>query len=200
MVPSNDVVSVLDSKNGFLYTEFTNSRGQTSKGWLRAQDLATLDEWERRQQNQEPVGQLTQADIKTQLDEAHSYMKNHQLPEALHIYNFLAQQNVPEAMYEYGSLALQRRNQEISCSEGFDLVKKASDKGYTPAKRTLGFLYLFADNEQVLQLSNYETCQYEKNVFKGSKLLMEAVMEGDTTAKRLMDEFNQQRANQNSGE
>ncbi|WP_082886648.1 serine/threonine-protein kinase [Flavisolibacter tropicus] len=200
MVPSNEVVSVLDSKNGFFYTEFTNNRGQTSKGWLREQDLVTVDEWERRKQNQQAVGQLTEADIQTQLQEARDYIANRQIPEALHVYNFLAQQNVPEAMYEYGSLALQRRNQEISCGEGFDLVKKASDKGYTPAKRTLGFLYLFADNEQVLRLNNYETCQYEKNVFRGSKLLMEAIMEGDTTAKRLMEEFNQQRTNQDSGE
>jgi eukaryotic-like serine/threonine-protein kinase len=200
MVPSNEIVSVLDIKNGFLYTEFKNSRGQTSKGWLREQDLVTVAEWERRKQNEEALGRLTEADIQTQLQEARDYMDNRQIKEALHIYNFLAQQNVPEAMYEYGSLALQRRNQEISCSEGFDLVKKASDKGYTPAKRTLGFLYLFADNEQVLRLNNYETCQYEKNVFRGSKLLMEAVMEGDTTAKRLMEEFNQQRSSQDSGE
>jgi eukaryotic-like serine/threonine-protein kinase len=199
MVPSNEVVSVLEAKNGFLYTEFTNSRGQTSRGWLREQDLVTVAEWERRKQNEEAMGRLTEADIQTQLQEARDHMANRQLQEALHIYNFLAQQNVPEAMYEYGSLALQRRNQEIGCSEGFDLVKKASDKGYTPAKRTLGFLYLFADNEQVLRLNNYETCQYEKNVFRGSKLLMEAVMEGDTTAKRLMEDFNQQRSNEDSG-
>lgn len=194
MVPSNDVVSVLESKNGFLYTEFTNNRGQTSKGWLREQDLVTVDEWERRKQNQEQMGRLTEADIQTQLQEARQYMESRQIQEALHIYGFLSQQNVPEAMYEYGALALQRRNQEISCNEGFGLVKKASEKGYTPAKRTLGFLYLFADNEQVLQLRNYETCQYEKDVFKGSKLLMEAVIEGDTTAKRLLEEYNQQKA------
>jgi len=194
MVPSNDVVSVLDVENGFLYTEFTNSRGQTSKGWLREQDLITLEDWERRKKNQEAMGRLTEADIQTQLQDARNFMKNRQIKEALHIYNFLAQQNVPEAMYEYGSLALQRRNQEISCSEGFEYVKKASEKDYTPAKRTLGFLYLFADNEQVLQLRNYETCQYEKDVFRGSKLLMEAVMEGDTTAKRLLEEFNRDRA------
>jgi serine/threonine-protein kinase len=200
MVPSNDVVSVLDVQNGFLYTEFTNSRGQTSKGWLREQDLITVDEWERRKQNEGTIGRLTDADIRTQLEDARSFMKSRQIQEALHIYNFLSQQDVPEAMYEYGSLALQRRNQSISCSEGFELVKKASDKGYTPAKRTLGFLYLFADNEQVLQLRNYETCQYEKNVFRGSKLLMEAVMEGDTTAKRLMEDFNRQQATEETVE
>ncbi|HYH16544.1 MAG TPA: serine/threonine-protein kinase [Flavisolibacter sp.] len=200
MVPSNDVVSVLESKNGFLYTEFTNNRGQTSKGWLREQDLITLAEWEQRKQNEESMARLTEADVKTQLTEARNFIENRQIQEALHIYNFLSQQEVPEAMYEYGSLALQRRNQEISCSEGFDLVKRASDKGYTPAKRTLGFLYLFADNEQVLQLRNYETCQYEKNVFRGSKLLMEAVVEGDTSAKRIMEEFNQQQESEGSAE
>src|SRR5579875_2273394 len=32
MIPSNDVVPAYDEKNGFIYTEFTNNRGQTSKG------------------------------------------------------------------------------------------------------------------------------------------------------------------------
>jgi serine/threonine protein kinase len=200
MVPSNDVVSVLESINGFLYTEFTNSKGQTSKGWLREQDMITLDNWNRREQENQRTNQLTDTDVQVQLDDARQFIANKQFPEALHIYNFLAQQEVPEAMYQYGVLALQRRNQEIGCSEGWDYVKKASDKGYTPAKRTLGFLYLFADNDRVLQLSNYETCDYEKNIFRGSKLLMEAITEGDTTAKRLMEDFNRAQADQTDGQ
>lgn len=200
MVPSNDIVGILESKNGFLYTEFTNSRGQTSKGWLREQDMISLEEWKKREANAEPMTRLTEADIQIQLEDAHKFLANKQIAEALHIYNFLSQQNVPEAMYQYGVLALQRRNQRIDCKEGWALIKGASDKGYTPAKRTLGFLYLFADNDRVLQASNYETCQYEKDVFKGSKLLMEAVMEGDTTANRLMEEFNAQRQDDGGGE
>jgi serine/threonine-protein kinase len=100
---------------------------------------------------------------------------------------------VPEAMYQYGNLALQNLNPDVDCGKGIELIERASDKGFTAAKRTLGFLYVFADNGQVLQTQNYHHCTYDKNVFKGSKLLMEAVLEGDTTASRLMEEFNIQR-------
>jgi serine/threonine-protein kinase len=109
--------------------------------------------------------------------------------EALYIYKYLMEQQVPEAMYYYGNLGLQKKNDEIDCGKAFELVEKASNKGYVPAKRTLGFLYLFADNKDVLQINNYDQCNYDRNVFKGSKLLMEAVIAGDTTAKRLSEEL-----------
>jgi len=63
-----------------------------------------------------------------------------------------------------------------------------------PAKRTLGFLYLFADSDEVLQINEYDKCEYERNVFKGSKLLSEAMLAGDTTAKRLLDDLNMHKA------
>ena len=45
MIPSNDVVlQPLDEQNGFIYVVFTNSAGQTSKGWLRKQDLKLIEE------------------------------------------------------------------------------------------------------------------------------------------------------------
>jgi len=45
MIPSNDVVlQPLDEQNGFIYVVFTNSAGQTSKGWLRKQDLKPIEE------------------------------------------------------------------------------------------------------------------------------------------------------------
>ena len=44
LIPSNDVISALDEKNGFIYTEFTNNKGQPSKGWGQKSDLGTLDE------------------------------------------------------------------------------------------------------------------------------------------------------------
>ena len=69
-------------------------------------------------------------------------------------------------------------------------LRKASDRNYTPAKRTLGFLYLFAENTDVLQINGYDNCKYEKDFQKGSRLLIQAVAEGDTTAKRLLDEIN----------
>jgi len=37
---SNDLVNVTSIENGFGYVEFTNSRGQTSKGWIRLIDLS----------------------------------------------------------------------------------------------------------------------------------------------------------------
>ncbi len=93
-------------------------------------------------------------------------------------------------MYHYGNLTLHDKNNNIDCKEALKLVTKAADKGFIPAKRTLGFLYLFAKNEDVLRISNYNHCTYEKNVLRGTKLLMEAVVAGDTTAKRIMDEVN----------
>jgi serine/threonine-protein kinase len=102
----------------------------------------------------------------------------------------LSEQEVPVAMYNYGNLGLQKKNEEVDCGKAFQLVEKASDKGYIPAKRTLGFLYLFADNTEILKINNYEQCTYDRNVFKGSKLLMEAVLAGDSTAKRLSEELN----------
>jgi serine/threonine-protein kinase len=192
LIPSNDVIAALDEQNGFIYTEFTNSKGQTSKGWIQKSDLITLDEWNRRDSAEQAV-RLKQEDINSQLQEARNFLSNGQVREALYIYDYLTQQGVPEAMYQWGNLALQRKNDNISCNEGWGWIQRASDKGYVPAKRTLGFLYLFADNEEVLQINEYDKCQYERNVFKGSKLLAEAMIAGDTTAKRLLDELNMQK-------
>lgn len=45
MIPSNDVVlEPLEERDGFIYIIFTNSSGQTSKGWLRKQDLKLIGE------------------------------------------------------------------------------------------------------------------------------------------------------------
>ena len=192
LIPSNDVIAALDEQNGFIYTEFTNNKGQTSKGWIRKSDLIMLDEWNRRDSAQQAV-RLKQEDINAQLQEARNFLAGGQVREALYIYDYLTQQGVPEAMYQWGNLALQRKNDNISCNEGWGWIQRASDKGYVPAKRTLGFLYLFADNEEVLQINEYDKCQYERNVFKGSKLLAEAMLAGDTTARRLLDELNMQR-------
>ena len=189
MVPSNDVVSGLDERNGFIYIEFTNSRGQTSKGWIKRSDLLPLDVWLAQSKEKKAEPKLTQEDINIQLSDARRFVENEQIKEALYIYKYLMEQQVPEAMYYYGNLGLQKKNDEIDCGKAFELVEKASNKGYVPAKRTLGFLYLFADNKDVLQINNYDQCNYDRNVFKGSKLLMEAVIAGDTTAKRLSEEL-----------
>lgn len=194
MIPSSDVVSALDEQNGFIYTEFTNSRGQTSKGWLQKQDLMPLDEWLNRGDTNDIQAQLTPEDINSQLADARRLLENNEIREALFIYNYLAEQGVPEAMYESGNLGLQRKNEGMDCGKAWLMVEKASDKGYAPAKRTLGFLYIFADNPEILQINEYSQCTYERNVFKGSRLLMEAMTAGDTTAKRLLEEINLKRS------
>jgi len=197
MIPSNDVVTASDEKNGFIYTEFTNSNNQTSKGWVRKSDLVTLEDWTQQVQTAQAQPKPAQEDIKLQLGEARKLLQNNDIPEAIYIYSYLAERQVPEAMFEYGNLGLKGKNPNLACSASYDYVKKASDKGYAPAKRTLGFLFLFADNKDVLGISNYDNCAYERNVFKGTKLLVEAVTSGDTTAQRLLDEI---RLNQSPAE
>ncbi|MBC7827429.1 MAG: protein kinase [Chitinophagaceae bacterium] len=190
LIPSNDVITALDEKNGFVYTEFTNSRGQTSKGWIRKLDLISLENWAKKRNENKNVTKLNPGDVSLQLQDARMLMQGNELREALYIYNYLAEQEVPEAMYHYGNLALQGLNTDITCEQGLQFIRKASDKDFTPAKRTLGFLYLFAENGDILQINGYDHCQYEKDYQKGSRLLVEAVAEGDTTAKRLLDEIN----------
>ncbi|GAA4325621.1 protein kinase domain-containing protein [Flaviaesturariibacter amylovorans] len=191
MVPSTDVVTGLREENGYIYTDFTNDRGQRSKGWLRRRDLMTMDEWNARQRQQpEPQKpKLTPEEIRNQLETARRQLEGGQVEEATFVYRYLAEQEVPEAMYEYGNLGLQKRAAGVDCGKSWGYVQKAADKGHVPAKRTLGLLYVFADNPEVLRINNYENCFYERNVYKGTRLLMEAVAGGDTTARRLVDEL-----------
>ena len=177
-------INALEEKDGFIYTEFTNSRGQVSKGWLRKQDLLSIPEWTRRQNE---VARLSEQEMAEQLAKAKQQLEGNNLPGALTIYKKLAAQQNPEAMFYYGDLALRNKNLDIACEEAIDLVKKASDNNYVEAKRTLGFLYLFAESPQILKVSNYDRCQYQKNMGEGTKLLMEAILSGDTTARRILD-------------
>jgi serine/threonine-protein kinase len=191
MVPSTDVINGYEERNGFLYTEFTNSRGQTSKGWLKRSDLMTLAEWEEEQKkiiDTTPVP-LTRIEINDLLQQAKALMDSRNTYDALTIYKRLLPQEVPEAMYHYGHLALQGRNDDIECEEAKSLIKKASNEGYTEAKRTLGFLYLFANNRQAIELANYDRCNYERNIVKGTQLLMEAALAGDTQANDILEDY-----------
>ncbi|RYY89673.1 MAG: serine/threonine protein kinase [Chitinophagaceae bacterium] len=190
MVPSSDVVKTTKEEAGFVYTDFTNSRGQRSKGWLRKRDLMTIAEWnaQQQQQQQQPPA-LSQAEIDRQLADARSKLEGGQLQEALFLYQFLSAKEVPEAQFEFGNLALQGKHSALDCGAALELVLKASDKGYVPAKRTMGFLYVFADNPEALRANNYERCSYERNVFKGTRLLIEAAAQGDEAAKKLADEI-----------
>lgn len=45
VVPSNNaILTALDEQDDFIYVAFTNTQGQTSKGWLRKQDLQQINE------------------------------------------------------------------------------------------------------------------------------------------------------------
>jgi serine/threonine-protein kinase len=180
-------ISALEEQNGFIYTEFTNSRGQISIGWLRKQDLITLNEWTKKK-NEKPV--LTEEQIAQQLQSARDLLKQNDIPGALTIYKKLSDQEVPEALFYYGDLALRNKNQNIGCEVALEMVEKAANKNYVEAKRTLGFLYIFAESPQMLKVSNYGKCQYQKDVPEGTRLLMEAVLSGDTTARRILDLHN----------
>ena len=189
LIPSNDVISALDEKNGFVYTEFASNTNKSVRGWLRKQDLMVLDElvgFNKKMANVRPNA----SDIEAQLQEARQSIANGQIKRALYIYNFLAKQNVPEAMYVSGNLALQNQNEEIDCKEGYELVYQANQKGYTQAKSVIGFLYAFGEDYNTLQLKNYNYCTYKENITKGAQLLMEATLEGDTDAKRWLQQLN----------
>ncbi len=187
--PGNQTLTAFDEKNGFLYSEITTQNGKKLKGWLRKQDVMALDKWVTRSTTSDS-SQPQSASITGQLQNAKHFLNSGKTVEALIIYNTLAKQKVPEAMYQYGKLALQNLNLNITCTEAFNLIKRAEEKGYIPAKRTLGFLYSFADNKDILQQNNYyQRCDFGKNLKKGSKLLIEAMIAGDTTASRLLDKL-----------
>jgi serine/threonine-protein kinase len=131
--------------------------------------------------------QMTKIEINSQLQNAKALLESGNTEEALTIYKTLSEYEVPEAMYVYGNLALKNKNNDIDCATAIDLITRASDRDYAPAKRTLGFLHLFAENRDVLHLSNYDRCEYQKDIVKGTKLLMQAVVAGDTTASRILE-------------
>lgn len=185
----NEKVTAFEDKNGFLYAEVTKPNAQKLKGWLPKRDVISLQEWQKRSTISN-FSQPPSAAVAGQLQNAKQFLNSGKTVEALIIYNALARQQVPEAMYEYGKLGLQNINLNIDCAEAFDLVKRAQEKGYVPAKRTLGFLYSFADDKNILQQNNYyQRCAFGKNLKKGSQLLMEATLAGDTAAGRLIDEL-----------
>ncbi|HEX8461682.1 MAG TPA: serine/threonine-protein kinase, partial [Segetibacter sp.] len=184
-VQGKSTINAFDEKNGFIYTEITNDAGQTSKGWLRKKDLVNAGNVAKK--ISPPVATVSPV-VSAQLQTARQFLMADKLIESLIIYSTLSKQNIPEAMFQYGRLALQNKNSNITCGEAFDLVKRAADKGYTPAKRTLGFLYTFAEDTQTLQQRGYyERCTFTKNTREGTKLLMEAMLSGDTTAANIID-------------
>lgn len=188
----NESVKAFIEKNGFLYSEIADQKGTILKGWLRKQDVIKSDEWAKRNKG----SQLDKARTNEQLQNAGQFLNSGKTVEALIIYSSLAKQEVPEAMYQYGKLALQNLNQNITCAEAFNLLKKAEQKGHVPAKRTLGFLYVFAEDKIMLRQNNYyERCKFGLNLKKGTKLLMEAALAGDIIASDLLDDLNAKEVN-----
>ena len=162
VTPNNATATAFDERNDFLYAEMVDQKGQRVQGWLRKQDLMTLENWRKRNKTINTL-ELQDPGIIGQLQNARQLLSNGKTVEALIIYNTLSRQQVPEAMYQYGKLALQNVNLNISCTEAFNLLKKAEATGYIPAKRTLGFLYSFADNKKVLQQNSfYQRCSFGK--------------------------------------
>ncbi len=190
MIKSEDTVTALKETGEFIYTEFYNARGQLSKGWLRKKDLFSLNSFSNSSNFSPPVTNITNSAIENELERAAVLAAGEQYPEALLIYSKLAKKGVPEAMYEYGDLAMKGRNDEINCIEGMEWLNKAALKNNTAAKRTLGFLYLFAGNDPVIIGNNYLPCPIQKDSTRGAKLLIDAVSDGDTMAIRFLEQIN----------
>lgn len=182
------LVTAYQEKNGFIYTEFTNARNQVSKGWIKLADLMTAAEWQQSKDSQPQ--QPSVEEIRSQLNNAAFYVQNNQPAEALAIYNFLLPLNVPDAQYGAADLALKGKNPGLNCDEGIALMRKASDAGNLPAKRTLGFLYMFAENGAVLGINGYNQCSFDKNFSRARLYLTQAANGGDTTAVKLLKELN----------
>jgi serine/threonine-protein kinase len=189
-IPSSEVIKAYDEKKGFIYTELVNSKGQTSKGWLRRRDLVTLAEWNANKKAAGTGEDLTEEDISIRLNEARLLLNTNKTADAVKIYKALSDKGSDEASYQYANLALQNKHNGISCSAAFNQLVGLSNKGFTPAKRTVGFLYSFADDDPALLQNNYDRCNFVKDVARGSKLLMEAILTGDTEAQSHLDALN----------
>ncbi len=93
-------------------------------------------------------------------------------------------------MYEYGNLTLLNNADKRNCDEAMVYLQKAMRKGYLPAKRTTGLIYSFAADSLALKQKGYQGCDFNADIKRGARLLMEATLEGDSTASLLLDELN----------
>jgi len=171
----------------FIYAIQTYNQPKT------AQQIKTVQQ----QNNTNNLTADEQKQVNDELDNAKNLMLENKKDEALDIYEKLSQQNIPQAMFQYANLALLNKNTRIDCSSAFDLLTKASDKNYLPAKTLLGFLYAYANDDNTLkQLNYYSHCVFPLNVSKGAHLLMESTLQGDVTAAQWLDKLNTKQANQ----
>ena len=195
MINSGDTLTALRESGDFIYIEFYNAKKQLSKGWLRKKDLLELDKSSNSPNISPPTGTLVNDKDEDELVRADALLNSDQYQAALTIYGKLARQGVARAMYQYGDLAMRGKNDEINCLEGMEWINKAATKNYVPAKRTLGFLYLFAGDESMLIGNDYIPCPFAKDSARGAKLLVEAVSEGDTAAIRFLEQISRTRQN-----
>ena len=73
-IPSGEVLKATDEKAGFIYTQIVNDKGQVSKGWLRKQDLLTVEGYNERERVNKDES-LNQQEINVQLREATTVFK-----------------------------------------------------------------------------------------------------------------------------
>lgn len=125
-----------------------------------------------------------------QLKKARTFLLNGRVEEARLVYKTLAVQEIPEAMFEYGNLTLLNESDKSNCQESLAFLQRAARKGYLPAKRTLGFLYAYAGDSTALKQKGYMGCSFNYDIPRGSKLLMEATLQGDTAAGVMLDDLN----------
>ncbi|MEO5648237.1 MAG: protein kinase, partial [Chitinophagaceae bacterium] len=129
-----------------------------------------------------------------QLRNADEYLRKDSIGKALVIYKSLAGREIAEAMYKYGDLSLKHYGFS-NCREAFNFLIEASHKNYPAAKRTLGYLYSYADDADALKSQGYYRCEFRRNIKKGAALLMEAIILGDSTAVRLLQKLNERQNN-----
>ena len=125
-----------------------------------------------------------------QLKKAKGLLIDGRIEEARALYKSLALQEIPEAMYEYGNLTLLNNSDKDDCAEATGYLRKAMSRGNIPAKRTIGLLHSFASDTIALQQKGYQRCKLGFDIRRGSKLLMEASLQGDSAASALLDELN----------
>ena len=188
----SDSITAYKRKGDFLYTEVENLNGELQSGWLLKKDVITEKEWMRKSKGMQPsLEEVTQ--IHRQLHAAREFLANNKTVEALIIYSNLSNKEVPEAMYEYAMLAFKNINKNISCNEAFELLHKAVDEDYVPAKYTLGFLYAYSNDVKAMNDAGYQLkCNLPQNIEVSKQLLTEAIEQGDTEAVILLRKVEKQ--------
>lgn len=186
---SADTITAYKRKGDFIYTEMEGVTGELQSGWLKKKDVITEKDWLKKYKTLPPLlEEIIQT--KQQLHSAKQFLESKKTVEALVIYSNLSNAGIPEAMYEYAVLALKNINRNISCSEAFELLQKAADENYLPAKYTLGYLYAFGNDERFLgNIGFVIKCSFSKNLDSAKLFLSDASTKGDTAANNLLKQI-----------